>query len=127
MTEVILRKRGGSLVPVDDDGIALLARLKDNRDVMAKITQPHHLRQFRLYWVIVDFVRVHAVDSHGNSLFEDRTKRGISNALKLATAWGNEYVDLNTGQRIFVPHSTSWENCEQEEFDDFFHRACDVI
>ena len=33
MTEVILRKRGASLVPVDDQGRELLAKLKDNRDV----------------------------------------------------------------------------------------------
>ena len=33
MTEIILRKHGASLVPVDDAGRDLLAKLKDNRDV----------------------------------------------------------------------------------------------
>ena len=39
MTEIILRKRGASLVPVDDQGRELLAKLKDNRDVGVTIVQ----------------------------------------------------------------------------------------
>ena len=68
MSEIILRKRGASLVPVDDAGCGLLDKLREGRDVKVKITQSRNLRHHRLYWALVEFLRMHGVDKYGNSL-----------------------------------------------------------
>ena len=60
-------------------------------------------------------------------LFEDLNKQGISSAIKLATGCGSDFVDLDSGKRIFVPRSLSFESMPQTEFNEFFQRATDTI
>ena len=121
MTEIILRKRGASLVAVDDQGRELLAKLKDNRDVGCTIVAHRNPRHHRLYWAIIKFLSEHA------DMFANTDTEVISVALKLATGLVRVFVDQDTGKTVMVPKSISWGAMDQTRFNEFFDKACAVI
>jgi hypothetical protein len=125
--EVILRKRGSSLIPVDDQGRELLAKLKDGRDVGCTIVQHRNPRHHRLFFAILKFVRMHAVDGAGNSLFEHADEEIIRTAVKMACGLVRTFLDVETDQLVMVPKSIAWGAMDQTKFNGFFEHACNVI
>ncbi len=126
MTEIIVRKvrlpdGRNALVPVDDEGCELIARLKDGRDVGADVVQRRHPRHHRLAFAIFQFVKMHC------ELFSNTSIDEIKDAVKLATGFVRRYVDAETAQTFYVCKSISWGACDQTEFNQFFDAACNVI
>jgi hypothetical protein len=126
MTEIILRKvqlpdGRNALVPVDDEGAELIAKLKDGRDVGADVVQRRNPRQHRLAFALFHFVKMHC------ELFSDASIDEIKDAVKLATGFVRRYVDADTAQTFYVCKSISWAACDQTEFNQFFDAACSVI
>lgn len=130
MSDVIMRKTmlagRPCLVPVDDDGIEYMARIRNNRDVGVKVTQHRNPRHHRLYFAILKFVREHAV-IEGEHIFEDADQEMISTAVKMATGLCRTFIDTESGKAVMAPRSISWGAMDQTEFAPFFQKACDVI
>jgi hypothetical protein len=121
MTDVIMRKQGNSLVPVDDQGSELLAKLKDGRDVGVTVTAHRNPRHHRLYWAMLRFLGDHT------DIFAGKDLHMISTALKLATGLVQTYIDQDTGKTILVPRSINWASMDQTKFNRFFDNAVIVI
>jgi hypothetical protein len=121
VTDVIMRKRGNSLVPVDDQGLELLAKLKDGRDVGCTIVAHRNPRHHRLYFAMLKFLSEHT------DTFAGRDPEIISTALKLATGLVRTYVNQDTGETIMVPKSISFAAMDQTRFNVFFDAACQTI
>lgn len=132
MTKVIMRKRAArtgeiGLFPIDEEGIELLAKLPRDRDVGADITQHRNPRHHRLYFAILQFVKQHAVNENGESLFANLDMDTMSDTVKIAVGYVRAYVDRNSGRMIYVPKSISWAAMDQTRFNEFFDLACKVI
>ena len=121
MTKIACRKSGKFLTPVDDEGLEVLARLKDGRDVMVDVTAARNVRQHRLAFQIFHFVKMHC------ELFSDASIDEIKDAVKLATGWVRRFVDADTAQTFYVCRSISFASCDQTEFNQFFDAAINVI
>lgn len=132
MTEAIFRKRAAragefGLFPVDDEGGELLHKLPRDRDVGIEVKRHRNPRHHRLYFAILNFVKMHAVNADGEPLFENADVDIISVALKIATGHVRTFIDTTTGKTAFVPKSIAWAAMDQTEFEAFFKNACDVI
>jgi hypothetical protein len=131
VTDVIMRKSvlagRAALVPVDDQGMELMARLKDGRDVGVTVSQHRNPRHHRLFFAIIKFVKLHAVDRRGNSLFETTDTETVTDAIKIATGHVKRFIDLETGQTSLRPSSIAWAKMDQTKFNKFFDNACNVI
>lgn len=126
MTEIILRKirlqdGRNALVPVDDEGLDLVNKIKDGRDVGADVVQRRNPRHHRLFFAILKFVKMHS------PLFSDASIDEIKDAVKIATGLVRRYVDADTAKTYYVPLSISWGAMDQTKFNPWFNHACDVI
>jgi hypothetical protein len=125
MTDCIMRKvvlvNGPALVPVDDEGRALLERIKTNRDVGVTVTAHRNPRHHRLYWAMLKFIRDHT------DTFEGKDLKIISTAVKLATGLVDSFVNQNTGETVLVPKSIAFAAMDQMRFNQFFDAACITI
>jgi hypothetical protein len=110
-----------ALVPVDDQGIELMAKLKDGRDVGVTVTQHRNPRHHRLYWAMLKFIRDHT------DTFEGKDLKIISTAVKLATGLVDSFVNQNTGETVLVPKSIAFAAMDQMRFNQFFDAACITI
>lgn len=121
MTKAVFRKHGMTLLPVDDESRELIAKIKDNRDVIVDIKQARSPRHHRLFYGICKFVKMHS------ETMADASIDQIKNALKLATGFVETYVDCQTGKSMYVAKSIAWESMDQTEFYVFFDAACAVV
>ncbi len=126
MTEAIFRHREAragelGLFPVDDEGAELMRKIRVGRDVSADVIQRRNPRHHRLFFAILQFVKMHC------PMFEQATVEEIKFAVKLATRFGRTFVDLKTKREVFVPESISFATTDQTRFAPFFDDACAVI
>ena len=97
--KAVMRKRGASLVIVDEEGLEALRAVPDGRDVMVEFKRSRNPRHHRLYWALIHFVSLHCPRFEGVPLDK------IHVALKLATGFVDTFVDAETGHACFVPKS----------------------
>lgn len=113
----VLQKRNGALVPVDDEGFEILAKIRDGREVMCEITQSRNPKHHRLFFAILKFMVEHTdIDSI------ERAK----NMIKIATGHVDDIIASN-GNVHYVLRSINWESMGQDEFSAFFDKAVDKI
>ena len=121
MAKIICRKINGHLVPVDDEASDALAKVRDGRDVTVEFKMSRNPRHHRLFFALIQFVRIHS------DTMATATVKQIKTALKLATGHVETFVDCQTGQSVMVPKSIAFESMDQTEFNKFFDDAVSVI
>lgn len=119
--KIVCRKQAGKLVPVDDEGIEALAKVKDGRDVTVEFKTPRNPRHHRLFFALIQFVRMHS------ERMSSATTDQIKTALKIATGLVDTFVDCQTGKSVMVPRSIAFDSMDQTEFNKFFDDAASVI
>lgn len=118
MTKAVFRKRGRSLVPVDQEGLDLLERIHNERDVLVDVKQPRSIRHHRLFFALLKFMVEHT------PYFE--TIEQAKTAIKIATGEVDTYID-ERGKTFFILRSISWGSMDQTRFSAFWDRAIFVI
>lgn len=112
MTKVILRRKGMTLVPVDEDSIAALLAVKDGAEVIGIIRGARNIEQLKLFWALVGIV------SESSDIPKETIKRDLAIALGFTDTWigydGKVHIEA---QSIAV------ESMTQAAFDQFFQRA----
>lgn len=121
MAKIICRKVGRSLVPVDDEAIDALAKVKDGRDVTVEFKMSRNPRHHRLFFAICKFVKLHS------EVMDSASIEQIKTAIKLASGHVETFIDCQTGNTVMVPKSIAWEAMDQTEFNQFFDAAVNVI
>ena len=116
------------LIPVDDEGLELFGRLKHGRDVGCTIIQHRNPRHHRLFFALIRFIKMHAVnDETGQSLFEFASEKAIRGALMTALGRCLMIYDRANKRHIAIPDSISFAAMDQTEFNKFFDDAIALI
>lgn len=118
MTKAVFRRRGNAFVPVDREGLALLASVKPERDVVIEVVERRNPAHHRLFFALCKFLVRH-----------DRfpTIEHAKTALKIAAGEVDTFIDEDTGKTYFIPRSISWASMDQTKFAQFYDRAVWVI
>ena len=131
MTDIIMRKTilagRQCLVPVDERGLEYMARVRNDRDVGVVVKQHRNSRHHRLFFAIVDFVKMHAVDDNGESLFAHVSEKGIRAAIMTLLGRCTLWRDVVNDRWFTEPDSIQYAAMGQTEFQKFFQEAVDLI
>lgn len=117
-TELWLQRRMGHLVPANAQSAELLAKLPDDRWVLAEVRNPRNLKHHRKYFALLQAVYPH------QSVWP--TLRSFQRAMKKALGHG-EWVTSSDGRQEFIEDSISFASMDQTEFEQFYDRAVEVI
>lgn len=120
MTKAVFKKRLGRLVPVDEDGQALMNSIKDERDVMVNIHAARSPYQHRLFFGLIKLVVANTDD-----IF--KSERDCRKRLMIAMGEVDIYICPDDGKTYLEPRSIAYESMDQTTFDDFFDRAISTI
>jgi hypothetical protein len=118
VTQAVFRRRGRTLVPVDRQGLDLLATIGNERDVVVEVKARRNPKHHRLLFAILKIMVDHSASF-------DSTEQALV-ALKIATGEVDVHVN-ERGRAFFVPRSISWGAMDQARFSQFFDRAIYVI
>jgi hypothetical protein len=116
--KAVFRRSRAMLVPVDDEGIALLERLRRGQDVMVDVRTARNILHHRLFFAIL------------NKLVENTDFFvGIEDALR-AVKIGCQLVDTvidDTGKVYYILRSIAFESMDQTEFSTLFDAAIKLV
>lgn len=117
-TELWLVRRMGHLVPANEQSAELLAKLPQDRWVLASIRNPRNLKHHRKFMALVQAVYPH----------QDMwpTFNSFRRALTAALGHG-EVVTAKDGRKYIEAESISFASMDQTEFEEFYNKAVDLI
>lgn len=116
MTKVILRREGNHLVPVDDESLAAVHGFKDGAEVIGVIRGARNIEQLKLFWSLADIV------SQSTDIASKVIKKDVAIRLGFTDTW----VDWD-GSIHVEAQSIAVESMTQAVFDQFFHKAVEVM
>lgn len=120
MPEIACRRRGSTLVPVDEiaaDELRLAA--KDGADVMVEVRSRRNPKQHRLAWALAEKV--------AQSCDHLRDRDEAMDALKIAARHVEWRTDLRTGEVHPVPKSIAFASCTQAQFSRLLNRFLHIV
>ena len=117
-------KKDGALLPLDATGEEHMAKIKEDAGVIVTVTTYRNLKHHRMYWALMHLV--------WDNLPESRAKtwpkpENISDAIKIATGHVDVCMTVDGKNSFLKPKSISFEKMGQEEFNQFFNQAVEVI
>jgi hypothetical protein len=119
MSEIVfMRRKLGSLRPIDPTSAEILERIPQDEDVKVEITRPRNVRHHRKFFALLNAIYPHQ-DTYPT---RDSFRAAISTALGFG-----ETVKLPDGRTIIIPHSISFAKMDQSAFEQFYDRAVLLI
>ena len=119
MTRAVFIKRGGSLIPAEEEATDLLAKIAEGKEVVVEVRQARNIRAHRLYWALMGLL--------ADNVDWIPHKEAASTMVKIATHEVDTIIDGRTGEIFYEPRSINWESMEQGRFGRFLDRALHVI
>lgn len=113
-----------SLLPTDQKGAALLARIKQNEIVTVEVRRPRSLKHLRLFWALMDKVWENLPERLGNVY---PSQDNLVDAFKIATGHFEPLVNLDgevIGQK---PKSIAFHSMGQDKFNEFFETVITLV
>lgn len=118
MAEVLLRRRGLTLVPADGLAERELERLPMGRDIRCTLIVPRSIVHNRLYFACLTRV--------AENLDQAVTKDALHEWLKLKLGYATP-IALRSGAVEWVPDSTAFDRMDQAAFNEYSARAFAMI
>ena len=120
MSRFLVAKHLNSLRPVDEAGEAALRKIGQGEMMMLEIKRPRNIKHHRLYWALVTLVWQN-MDGERYPTAED-----LHAALKIAAGLRTRIV-LPDGTVGFIPGSIAFHKMDQDAFNEFYERICDLV
>ena len=122
-TELIMRRVGSGMFPIDEVGAELLENINQGVDVKAVVSQPRNPGHHRKFWKLITKVQAQIPDRYPSP-------KSLESALCIATGrtkiMGRKKVDGEV--HVFVePASISYASMSQNEFEPFYSRCMEII
>lgn len=117
-TELFMRRKLGSLWPIDAEGEAALRELPADADVKVSITRARNVQFHRLFFGMINLV------AQSGGIYDS------TDHLLLAVKIGVGHVDpiiLPDGSMAWHPKSISFAKMDEAQFRAFFDKAVDYI
>ena len=115
----IFTKRNGGLFPADVEAATGFARMKDGLSYLVNVHRPRNIQHHRKLFALLNLVQ--------DSTEKWATVETLLEDLKLATGLFETRVSALTGMPYPVPKSISFASMSQDEFEQWFDRAVDLI
>lgn len=117
MDRILARKSLLALRPIDEEGVAVLSKLKADETVVIEIKRARSPQQHRLFWALVDLIY--------RNQERYATREQLASVLKCAVGWCDE-VTLKDGRVMAIPKSIAFANMAQTEFNEFFNKVVEL-
>jgi len=115
----IFVRRGGALVPGDAGAAEALGKMKEGAAYLINIHRRRNIQHHRKLFALLNLVKDNT----------DRwpTVETLLDDLKVATGLFETRINAVTGLPYVVARSISFASMSQDEFEEWFNRAVDVI
>lgn len=121
-----LCKKNNFLVPAFDADYEKVKKLKHGEVYSCSVSLIRNAEKNALYHKIID-IAWDCLDENQEEFFGKRGKNAFRKSLEITAGFFEPVYDLQTGEFIKAPLSTSFDAMEQHEFDELFNGVLDVL
>jgi hypothetical protein len=116
--ELWLKRTLSGFVPNNDsDTQRRMKKIPLDTVVCVEYSQPRNLKEMRYYWAMCNLVSL----NHATL----KNKKQVDQALKILS--GHADVFTIDGRTVELPRSISFDDCEQDEWQEYLSRAKDAV
>jgi hypothetical protein len=115
----IFVKRGSALVPGDADAAMGFAKMKEGAGYLVSVHRPRNLMHHRKLFALLNLVQ--------DNTDKWPTVETLLDDLKISTGLFETRINAVTGIPYVVAKSISFASMPQDEFEQWFERAVDLI
>lgn len=119
MTEIIMRKKGGRLEPVDEVSADELSLVPADKDVLVTLRSPRNPKQHRLAWALATKLAECCTYLHD--------REDAMDFLKIKSRHVKIVQNPGTGHVFLVPKSIAFASVDQAAFNRLFNRMVWVV
>lgn len=112
-------KKNGALVPGDGDAALAFGKMKDGAGYLLNVTRPRNVQHHRKLFALLNMVQ--------ENTDKWPTVETLLDDLKISTGLFETRINAVTGIPYVVAKSISFASMAQDEFEDWFERAVDLI
>ena len=116
--DVWIVRKLGHLVPANTQSAEALEKLPQGKWLLASIRQPRNVKHTRKYFALLNAVFPHQTMWPTFKKFREKFEEALG--------FGEYHVN-GRGERYFEKESISFASMKQDEFDQFYERAVDLI
>jgi hypothetical protein len=112
-------KRKGALVPGDARALAAFNKMKEEASYLVNLNRPRNISHHRKLFALLDLVQ--------DNTEKWPTVETLLDDLKIATGLFETRINVVTGIPYVVAKSISFASMTQDEFEQWFDRAVDLM
>jgi hypothetical protein len=117
--ELWLRRSMDHLVPANAEARELMRTIKDDRWVLCEVRNPRNVKHHRKYFALLQAVFPHQSQWPTFKSFQRQMKKALGHG---------EWVVSGDGKyKDFIEDSISFASMDQDEFEEFYSRALEII
>lgn len=121
--KIYLKVLSSGLVPMYDSDYDEKKKLKIGSTVLADIKQPRNYEHHKKFFALLRLV----VDNMPDSLQEKYPNTDVLlTEIKYQLGYFSTHITLS-GRETYIPKSISFESMSQDEFNEFYNKAIDVV
>ena len=112
----------GTLAPDDADSIAALQKIKIGQVVSGEFKRKRNYEFHKKYFALIDF-------AYDQLEYDEQlvTKEDFRKQIQMAAGYRREVVSVFTGDVRWESVSISFDNMDQDTFDDLYDKVCTVL
>lgn len=118
MAELWLIRKMDMLVPANEQSLDALRKMKQGEWYRAEVRMPRNVKHLRKYFALLAAVHPHQTMWPTFNKFRAKFEEALGHG---------EYHVNGRGEKYFEPESISFAAMQQDEFDEFYEKAVDLI
>ena len=113
------RRTIGGFEPVCEKAWSAFKSVKLGEEVSFKMHRPRNLKHHRKYWILMQIVAENSDDFESPEM--------VHYAIRAAMGRGKWIQPAKATRQIFIPESISFASMDQDEFNEFYSKAVNVV
>jgi len=124
-----LFRRGQGFLPASDDAIKVRDRLQQGEIAWFKPLRVRCPKDLRRYWALMTMCadNCERIEMPHGGVMLIQSKEDVSDAVKICSGHCTTIFDMDGKPVYQIPKSISFENMEQNEWDQFWPKVVDVV
>jgi len=129
MSAIELYRRGQGWLPANDDAIKVRDRMDQGEIAWFKPLRVRCPKDLRRYWALMTMCadNCERIEMPHGGVMLIQSKEDVSDAVKICSGHCTTIFDMDGKPVYQIPKSISFENMEQNEWDQFWPKVVDVV
>lgn len=119
----LVKTAKGNLIPADEGDMEKLKKIPNGEFVKCEYKKTRNYRHHKKYWALIGIVYNNLPEGLAETI---RSEEELHTEVKMQAGVRQKRVSLS-GKEYYIPGSIAFDKMSQEDFNEFYSKALDII